>query len=212
MRECKLLLCVFIFTFLAACGEQIQGQELSTELSEQGSTTTTDVQEEQQINSDDNLQQIREEALNAGAICALSCIGGGSDTSDILLTLKKDGLLERYPFLESAPILVTPGDEWFVVIPVDPFAQIQVYGTHLDTKFNRIEDGLVYDSQPGNGIPLIVICNLGDFGTYAVDIIVTDSTGNTVSFSPAISLKDGRIYTQENVYVFPEEWRGIEDE
>ena len=112
---------------------------------------------------------------------------------------KSTGSLEKFPFLADIPdsqIVRTPmGNEIYLIIPADEKAHVEVYLLEMDEatfKSSRAEKPL-YTSD--NGAPIVLQCNYSDLFSDA-EIVITDSTGQELKWSPFITLRDGRVYNK----------------
>lgn len=107
------------------------------------------------------------------------------------------GSLEKFEFLKKIPdeyIISTPmGTEVYLIIPADPEAHVSVYEWEMDEEtFTPVKkEKPLYSSD--SGAPFVLQCNYGDLFSDA-EIVITDSSGEEVSWKPFISLKDGRVY------------------
>ena len=124
---------------------------------------------------------------------------------------KSTGSIKKFPLLKHIPnenIVSTPmGAEVYLIIPTDPEAQVEVYLLEFDEEtFTAIRsEEPVYSSSNGN--PIVLQCNYGDLFSDA-EIVIIDSDGKKLRWSPAISLKDGMVNNQTDdgkiIYDFTE--------
>lgn len=124
---------------------------------------------------------------------------------------KSTGTLKKFPFLKSIPdenIVSTPmGAEVYLIIPADSKAKIDVYLMSFDEDMftTQRSEKPIYSSKTGN--PIVLQCNYGDLFSDA-EIVITDSEGQELIWSPSISLKDGRVNNKaedgKTVYDFTE--------
>ena len=124
---------------------------------------------------------------------------------------KTTGSIKQFPFLKDIPdenIVSTPmGSEVYLIIPADTESQVEVYLVEFDEELFttiRSEEPLF---SAGNGNPFVLQCNYGDLFSDA-QIVITDSNGDELIWSPSISLRDGRVNTRtddgKKIYDFTE--------
>ena len=113
--------------------------------------------------------------------------------------LKDSGLTEDYEFLRSLPvdnIIQTPGGhELYLIIPLDENASVAVNQWII-----REENG--YRGETGQvlyrsdcGAPVLLCCNRRDDMPDA-QVVIVDSQGRTLDWTPGLSLENGRIDTR----------------
>lgn len=116
---------------------------------------------------------------------------------------KDSGSVKIFPFLKDIPesqFVCTPlGHDLYVIIPTDPKAHVEVNLFTLDEENDyslKVEDTL-YSSDVG--APFVLQCNYSDIFTDA-QVVITDSKGETLKWSPFISLRDGKVQntTEDN--------------
>ena len=121
------------------------------------------------------------------------------------------GSIKEFPFLKNIPdsqIISTPmGSELYLIIPGDMNAHVSIYQMELDEDAfttHRREEPL-YSSDAG--APVVLQCNYGDLLSDA-EIVITDSSGEELVWSPFISLRDGTVHNKTDdgkiIYDFTE--------
>ena len=119
------------------------------------------------------------------------------------------GTLSLFPFLKSIPddnIVSTPmGSEIYLIIPADPGAHVDVYLLEMDEEsfdVKRKGDPIYSDNR---GLPFVLQCNYSDIFSET-EIVITDSNGDELVWSPSVSLRDGKVNTasDDGVYDYTE--------
>ncbi len=111
---------------------------------------------------------------------------------------KASGYANNFDFLLSMPddhLVSTPiGQELYLIIPYDENAHVAVNYLSFDEENDftlKVED-ILYTRD--NGAPFLVKCNYSDIFPDS-QVVIVDSKGETLTFSPMLSLKDGRVNT-----------------
>ncbi len=123
----------------------------------------------------------------------------------------RSGIKEKFPFLKKIPdsqiVSTQMGTEIYLIIPADKNAEVAVYLLELDEETftsTRAEKPL-YKSH--TGAPFVLQCNYSDLFSE-VEIEITDSEGEKLSWKPFVSLRDGSVYNKtddgKEVYDFTE--------
>lgn len=100
-----------------------------------------------------------------------------------------DYYLENFLDEEETPLYYFSGDEFYLIIPRYEDMEVRLYRNDLAT----MEKALEQECEPGK--PFIVQCNVSDiFPDVTVELTYN---GETVEFSPYISLKDGSVQVGE---------------
>ena len=109
---------------------------------------------------------------------------------------KDSGSVKTFPFLKDIPesqFVCTPlGHDLYVIIPTDPKAHVEVNLLKLDEENDyslKVEDTL-YSSDVG--APFVLQCNYSDIFPDC-QVVITDSKGRILTYSPMLSLRDGRV-------------------
>ena len=144
---------------------------------------------------DTSLTQLREEAMDLPSyLFAAAYIGssaGGPD--DLELPLQEwvrtaaPELCAQYPFVQNIPRerVVGSGGSLFCVVPRDPDATLAVNRIRWNPQ-NEDYDNLevLYRSESGDPILLYACADMGESPYPDTEVIVTDSTGKTVTWYP----------------------------
>ena len=112
---------------------------------------------------------------------------------------RTSGGIEKFGFLKEIPddrFVCTPmGHDLYIIVPADPKAHVEVNLLKMDEENDfalKVEDTL-YTSNVG--APIVLQCNYSDLFSDA-EIIITDSEGQTLKWSPFISLRNGKVYNK----------------
>ena len=189
-----LLLALAMMLTLTACQINIPG--VGTVRINDGSKDSHDADGSPAGNSDDtSLAQLREEAMDLPSyLFAAAYIGssaGGPD--DLELPLQEwvrtaaPELCAQYPFVQNIPRerVVGNGGSLFCVVPRDPDATLAVNRIRWNPQ-NEDYDNLevLYRSESGDPILLYACADMGESPYPDTEVIVTDSTGKTVTWYP----------------------------
>ena len=189
-----LLLALAMMLTLTACQIDIPG--VGTVRINDGSKNDHDTDGSPAGNSyDTSLAQLREEAMDLPSyLFAAAYIGssaGGPD--DLELPLQEwvrtaaPELCAQYPFVQNIPRerVVGSGGSLFCVVPRDPDATLAVNRIRWNPQ-NEGYDNLevLYRSESGDPILLYACADMGESPYPDTEVIVTDSTGKTVTWYP----------------------------
>lgn len=189
-----LLLALAMMLTLTACQIDIPG--VGTVRINDGSKNDHDADGSPAGNSyDTSLAQLREEAMDLPSyLFAAAYIGssaGGPD--DLELPLQEwvrtaaPELCAQYPFVQNIPRerVVGSGGSLFCVVPRDPDATLAVNRIRWNPQ-NEDYDNLevLYRSESGDPILLYACADMGESPYPDTEVIVTDSTGKTVTWYP----------------------------
>ena len=189
-----LLLAMAMALLLTACQINIPG--VGTVRINDGSKNDHDADGSPAGNSyDTSLTQLREEAMDLPSyLFAAAYIGssaGGPD--DLELPLQEwvrtaaPELCAQYPFVQNIPRerVVGSGGSLFCVVPRDPDATLAVNRIRWNPQ-NEDYDNLevLYRSESGDPILLYACADMGESPYPDTEVIVTDSTGKTVTWYP----------------------------
>ena len=189
-----LLLALAMMLTLTACQIDIPG--VGTVRINDGSKNDHDADGSPAGNSyDTSLAQLREEAMDLPSyLFAAAYIGssaGGPD--DLELPLQEwvrtaaPELCAQYPFVQNIPRerVVGSGGSLFCVVPRDPNATLAVNRIRWNPQ-NEDYDNLevLYRSESGDPILLYACADMGESPYPDTEVIVTDSTGKTVTWYP----------------------------
>ena len=153
----------------------------------------------------------RQVMLDEGCMCGVAYIGfvdSESTKDDCRNVFYNSRYADDFEFITDIPDenVIDPGSgyELYLIIPQDTGATVCVNEWVFDES-NDFMGGageVYYRSE--NGAPVLVKCNFSDIMPSSV-VNIVDSSGNTLSWSPSLSLKDGsvsRYGVEELVYDF----------
>lgn len=175
--------------------------EPNTENEEASSQKIPEKEPEPEL-QDNSLAMLQDEISQNGCMVGVSFIGYMSNSSEVELRdyIANSDNGRTYPFLNTAMLLMTEGDELYAIVPPNEQGTVTVYpstmsetGEYVDDKSNPLFEGL-----PGE--PVIVQCNLGDFYSNVL-VTVTDS-GGAIDLRPVLSGEDGRLFKESWLYDF----------
>ncbi|MBQ3378635.1 MAG: DUF3298 domain-containing protein [Clostridia bacterium] len=148
----------------------------------------------------------RQAIFDEGCMCGVVYLGGVDREANDLDAYRayynslftESGYADDFEFLLSVPadhFVCTPdGEELYLVIPCDPDAPVAVNELYIgEENGSEGEVGeMIYESR--NGAPFLLKCNASDImPDTQVSIFAPD--GETLVWSPSISLMDGRVVT-----------------
>ena len=207
MKKAILFLLLSLAFLLSACG----GTESETESAQpaekaEAETVEAEQTEEASPTEDPSLSRLREQTETTGNLMAVAFLGtlseGGQEAYDELV----EPLLESSPFLADLDwekAAVASGMEVYCVVPRDPDCHITVTEQILtDVSDGEVREGeTLYDSDTGE--PVLLMGNESDIFPN-LKVTMTASDGETLSYSPCLSLRDGLLDRggTEGVYDF----------
>ena len=151
---------------------------------------------------DSSLTVLQNEICQSGGVAGVAFIGYMSNSSEVELRdyIANSDNGRTYPFLNTAMLLMTEGDELYAIVPPNEQGTVTVYpstmsetGEYVDDKSNPLFEGL-----PGE--PVIVQCNLGDF--YSNVLVTVTDGGGAIDLRPGLSGEDGRLFKESWLYDF----------
>lgn len=150
-----------------------------------------------------------------GAICGVAYIGFAEPDSDsaacreIFLGSEYGGEFDTLADIPKENFASSEGGtDLFLIIPADPDSTVAVYAWDFTEENDFIgEKGDAIMS--GNGAPFLLKCNRSDIMPDTL-VEITDSKGNSLSWSPCISLKDGTVSAADGVFDFTHYSQSIE--
>jgi len=155
----------------------------------QPSGTPTQTKEEQA------LEDLRDAIAADGSICGIAFLGWHESTQSMYGTLRENGVMELFPFIETLPaerLVSAAGGEVYLIIPAEDGMEITIEEAFLGDNYDgTLTFTHLYDSDDAQ--PLLVQCNESDIFAN-VAITLTDGE-QTLSYSPFMSLMDGKLAT-----------------
>ncbi len=152
----------------------------------------------------------RQVLLDEGSMCGVVYIGfveGEAGAEECISLFCNSGYAEDFGLSdipESNVVDTGYANELYLIVPYDENATVSVNEWLLTEENDYMgENGQVfYRSEYGS--PVLLKCNFSDIMPNSV-VNIVDSEGNTLSWSPSISLKDGsvsRYGVEDKVYDF----------
>ena len=204
----KKIVCILLLSLaflLSACG----GNPTESESSQPAEEAETEVVEAEQPEAasqaeDPSLARLREHTETTGNLMAVAFLAtlfeGGQEAYDELV----EPLLESSPFLADLDwekAAVASGMEVYCVVPRDPDCRITVTEWIIDENGEGKAGENLYDGD--NGEPVLLMGNVSDIMPNLM-VTVTAADGETLSYSPCLSLRDGMLDRggTEGVYDF----------
>lgn len=205
MKRKLLLFCtaIFLICFFSGCVVLPENNTSDSDESKiPGSssvTTEPDGAEPNDISLDALQNKISQNSIAVG-VAFIGYVNSESTEADLRAYLAGSETGKKYPFLSSAPLVITEGQELYAIVPPNKKATITVYpssvtedGEYADDRSNPLCIG-----EPGE--PLLLRCNLSEI--YSNVLISATDGGGAVLFRPSVSLKDGHLTNDLPVYDF----------
>lgn len=152
---------------------------------------------------DSSLTVLQNEICQSGGVAGVAFIGymsGDSSEMDLRDKIAHSDIGKKYPFLTTAMLLMTEGDELYAIVPPVKSGEVKVYPSTMSESGEYMDDKstLLFDGLPGE--PVIVLCNLSDIYSNVL-ITVSDGSG-VIEVRPGLSGEDGRLVKEPGVYDF----------
>ena len=130
---------------------------------------------------------------NSDDLCAVSYLGYAESLGDEELNRNLEAYAQEYDLLadlSSAAMVEVPGYEVYYLVPRDENTTITIYDFFVDGETGEESIGdVLYEST---GTPILLLCNFSDLFSNC-SITVTAASGETITFAPRISLRDGGL-------------------
>lgn len=147
----------------------------------------------------------RQTLIDEGSMCGVVYLGYGSfdtykynfkDNRQYFVDIiKNSGYADSFDFLLSVPdeywIDTGAGSEFYLIIPTDENAKVEIYNLELDEKSADMNRGDILYSQD-KGVPFLLKCNYSDLFPEC-EVVITDSNGDVLNWRPGLSLRDGTV-------------------
>lgn len=152
---------------------------------------------------DSTLTVLQNEICQSGGVAGVAFIGYmSSDSSEVDLRDKiaYSDIGKEYPFLTTAMLLMTEGDELYAIVPPSEQGMVKVYPSTMSESGEYMDDKstLLFDGLPGE--PVIVLCNLSDI--YSNVLVTVSDGGGAIEVRPGLSGEDGHLVKEPRVYDF----------
>ena len=150
--------------------------------------------EQEQETDSAALSALRQEAAEANCPCAVAYLNFSFDAADFPKI--PDALKESCPFLADAVCVDAGGDDLYLIVPANSAAAVSVF------RIDPLDEGKAPEALAltERGGTVLLRCNVSDIMPNVL-LSVTDGSETLCSFSPFLSLRDGRLGT-EGVYDF----------
>ncbi len=207
----SLFLAVAMLTALSACSGG--GKNVNVSGSDSSSSANvaegTDDTESTQPPSDDQWNPVvtqRQLLADEGSMCGVLYLGYGSfetynynfkDNREYFTEIiRNSGYVDSFDFLLSVPDEYwvdtgNGGSEFYLIIPADEKAKVEIYSLGFKDGSTDIERGEILYSQD-TGAPFLLKCNYSDLFPEC-EIVITDSKGEVLNWRPGLSLRDGTV-------------------
>lgn len=207
-RSLTILLALLLALALTACGEtQVETAEAEvTEAAENGEPETTQAPTVADT-EDPSLTRLRGEIDATGNLMGAAFLGtlseGGQEAYDELI---RESYLDAWPFLASLDwenAAVASGMEVYCVVPRDPGSVVTVTEWIIDESNGYQGEAGQTLCETNTGAPVLMMGNVSDIMPN-LRVTVTAPDGQSLSYSPCLSLCDGSLDRgpDEGVYDF----------
>ena len=136
----------------------------------------------------------------AVGVAFIGYVNSESTEADLRAYLAGSETGKKYPFLTSAPLVITEGQELYAIVPPNKKATITVYPSSMteDGEYSDDKSVPLYTGKTGETI--LLRCNLSEI--YSNVLITVTDGGTAMDFRPALSMEDGRLPEITGVYDF----------
>lgn len=195
MKRTLILLLTLTLTLLTACGVWAD-----TTPAPDGAVSPVPQEpladEQEQETDSAALSALRQETAAADCPCAVAYLNFSFDAADFPAI--PDALTEACPFLADAVCVDAGGEEIYAIVPADSDGAVKIFD---NTPRAGSEMPKVL-AMTGRGDTVLLRCNESDIMSN-VFVEVVNSSGQSFSFYPFLSLENGHLGT-EGVYDFTE--------
>lgn len=204
MKRKLLLFCtaIFLICFFSGCvvlpGNNTSDSDESKIPGGSSVTTEPDGAEPNDISLDALQNKISQNSIAVG-VAFIGYVNSESTEADLRAYLAGSETGKKYPFLSSAPLVITEGQELYAIVPPNKKATITVYpssvtedGEYADDRNNPLCIG-----EPGE--PLLLRCNLSEI--YS-NVLISATDGGAIDFHPSLSMENGHLQEITGVYDF----------
>lgn len=207
-RFLSLLAALGLCAVLAACGSEPAGETGGD--SEPAGTEAAETEDpgavQLPMEDDPSLAKLREEIDTTGNLMGVAFLGGLSEGGQAAYDELVLNYLDAYPFLAGLDwekAAVASGMEVYCVVPRDVGSRVTVTEWIMDESngFRGEAGQVLYEGESGE--PVILMGNYSDI-LPNLKVTVTTPDGETLSYSPCLSLCDGTLdrAATEGIYDF----------
>lgn len=205
MNRKLLLFCtaIFLICFFSGCvvlpGNNTSDSDESKIPGGSSVTTEPDGAEPNDISLDALQKKISQSSIAVG-VAFIGYVDSESTEADLRAYLAGSETGKKYPFLTSAPLVITEGQELYAIVPPNKKATITVYPSSMteDGEYSDDKSVPLYTGKTGETI--LLRCNLSEI--YSNVLITVTDGGTAMDFRPALSMEDGRLPEITGVYDF----------
>lgn len=205
MKRKLLLFCtaIFLICFFSGCvvlpGNNTSDSDESKIPGGSSVTTEPDGAEPNDISLETLQKEISQSSIAVG-VAFIGYVNSESSEADLRAYLGGSETGKKYPFLSSAPLVITEGQELYAIVPANKKATITVYPSSMteDGEYSDDKSVPLYTGKTGETI--LLRCNLSEI--YSNVLITVTDGGTAMDFRPALSMEDGRLPEITGVYDF----------
>lgn len=204
MKRKLLLFCtaIFLICFFSGCvvlpGNNTSDSDESKIPGGSSVTTEPDGAEPNDISLDALQNKISQNSIAVG-VAFIGYVNSESTEADLRAYLAGSETGKKYPFLSSAPLVITEGQELYAIVPPNKKATITVYPSSVteDGEYADDRSNLLCIGEPGE--PLLLRCNLSEI--YS-NVLISATDGGAIDFHPSLSMENGHLQEITGVYDF----------
>ena len=203
MKRVFLLFCtgILLLCFVSGCAQPPGGSTSKPDKS-QNSVSSPAASPEPSTPELSGLAALREEINQNGNIGAafIGYVDSDSTEKELFRYLSESETGKKYPFLSDAHLVMTEGQELYVIVPPNENWTVTVYPSNVteDGTYEDILNQPIYTGDPGEA--LLVRCNLSEI--YSNVLFASTDSYAAISFRLALSMENGRMAKAEGVYDF----------
>ena len=204
MKRKLLLFCtaIFLICFFSGCvvlpGNNTSDSDESKIPGSSSVTTEPDGAEPNDISLDALQNKISQNSIAVG-VAFIGYVNSESTEADLRAYLAGSETGKKYPFLSSAPLVITEGQELYAIVPPNKKATITVYPSSVteDGEYADDRSNPLWIGEPGE--PLLLRCNLSEI--YS-NVLISATDGGAIDFHPSLSMENGHLQEITGVYDF----------
>ena len=181
-----LVLLLAVLLLLAGCGKKTPAPDPTPD--------NTHAAAPQQDAGEKALSELQEAIRADGSICGIAFLGCHGGVQAMFDDFSENGILELFPFIEDLPaerMVSAAGGEVYLLIPAEEGMEITVEEAFLEANGADITFKELYSSSDAE--PLLLQGNESE--VFANLAITLKGDGETLGYSPFMSLMDGKLAT-----------------
>ncbi len=163
-------------------------------------TATETVTPTTEENPPSAMEEIQRQLEEGNALCAIAFLGSCDGSfSEVQAYLEDSGMVDAYPILgglDGDLFLETAGSELYLIVQRED-VDLSIYEQSMDPETGEMLTGdlrAVYIAPA----PFLLRCNLSDIIPNLL-LSLESTTGETLEYSPFISLRDGSVSVTEGI-------------